>query len=244
MFTDVMDDAVVEVVVPVYNEQEVLAHSISELCAYLHRHLPLRWRVVIVDNASTDATWDLAQDLADTLPGVRALHLDQKGRGRALKAAWSGSTADVVAYMDVDLSTNLHSFLPLIAPLLSGHSQVAIGNRLMKGSRTTRQWKREALSRGYNLLILRADVARQLLPHVEDTGWFFDTELLLLADRAGHRIYEVPVDWIEDLDTRVHLPSTVSDDLKGLWRMRRAFWRGQPVIANPVRRVERPRVAA
>jgi hypothetical protein len=155
------------------------------------------------------------------------------------------STADVVAYMDVDLSTNLDSFLPLVAPLLSGHSQVAIGNRLMRTSNTTRQWKREVLSRGYNLIIklgfrptfsdaqcgfkaMRADVARHLLPFVEDTAWFFDTELLLLADRAGYRIYEVPVDWIEDLDSRVKIPATVADDLKGLWRMRKAFWRGRP----------------
>ncbi len=263
MFTDVLDDPTIDVVVPVYNEETCLVASITELCAYLDRHLPMRWRVVIADNASTDCTWELACQLEAAVPGVGALRLDQKGRGRALKEAWLSSSADVVAYMDVDLSTNLHSFLPLVAPLLSGHSQVAIGNRLMKGSRTTRQWKRELLSRGYNLIIrvlfrpgfsdaqcgfkaVRTDVARQLLLYVEDTTWFFDTELLLLADRVGHRIYEVPVDWIEDLDTRVHLPSTVADDLRGLWRMRRAFWAGRPHIATPRRErvVARAKVAA
>jgi glycosyltransferase involved in cell wall biosynthesis len=234
---------------------------VHELVEHLDHHLPARWRIVIADNASTDDTWEIAQHLAATIPGVEAQRLDCKGRGRALKAAWLASPADVVAYMDIDLSTNLHSFLPLIAPLLSGHSQVAVGNRLMKGSRTTRQWKRELLSRGYNLLIrvgfrpqftdaqcgfkaLRADVARQLLPHVRDTGWFFDTELLLLADRAGHRIFDVPVDWIEDLDSRVHIPSTVRSDLAGLWRMRLAFWRGQDVSGDaPEQTPDDPRPA-
>ena len=251
MYDEAIDAALIEVVIPVHDEQRVLARSVHELVDHLDHHLPTRWRIVIADNASTDDTWEIAQHLAATIPGVHAHRLERKGRGRALKEVWLSSPADVVAYIDVDLSTNLHSFLPLIAPLLSGHSQVAVGNRLMKGSRTTRQWKREILSRGYNLLIrvgfrpqftdaqcgfkaLRADVARQLLPQVRDTTWFFDTELLLLADRAGHRIFEVPVDWIEDLDSRVHIPSTVRSDLAGLWRMRRAFWRGQEVPAEPV----------
>ena len=257
MYDEAIDGALIEVVVPVYNEQAVLARCVGELVDHLEHHLPARWRVVIADNASTDDTWEIAAHLAATISGVHARHLQHKGRGRALKTVWQESPADVLTYMDVDLSTNLHSFLPLVAPLLSGHSQVAVGNRLMKGSRTTRQWKRELLSRGYNLLIrvgfrpqftdaqcgfkaLRADVARQLLPHVRDSTWFFDTELLLLADRAGHRIFDVPVDWIEDLDTRVHIPSTVRSDLAGLWRLRRAFWRDEPVLVDVSRRLHRP----
>lgn len=149
--------------------------------------------------------------------------------------------------MDVDLSTNLESFLPLVAPLVSGHSEVAIGTRLVRQAHVRRNLKREILSRGYNALIrvvfragfsdaqcgfkaLRADAARLLLPLVEDDGWFFDTELLLLAERNGLRIHEVPVDWIEDLDSRVDLLPTIAGDLGGLWRMRRAFWGGQGVV--------------
>ena len=171
------------------------------------------------------------------------LRLEQKGRGLALRTAWLASDADVVSYMDVDLSTNLTSFLPLVAPLLSGHSEVAIGTRLAHQAHVRRQVKREVLSRGYNLLVragfragfsdaqcgfkaMRADAARRLLPLVEDDGWFFDTELLLLAERNGMRIHEVPVDWIEDLDSRVDLLPTIAGDLAGLWRLRRAFWRG------------------
>jgi 4-amino-4-deoxy-L-arabinose transferase-like glycosyltransferase len=234
-----IDEGLIDVVVPVFNEEAVLDANVSRLCAYLERHFPFRWQVTVVDNASTDGTWAAAGQLAARRPGVRALHLDRKGRGAALRAAWETSEADVVAYMDVDLSTNLESFLPLVSPLLSGHSEVAIGTRLSGRARVTRRPGRELLSRGYNRLIrtvfrsrfsdaqcgfkaLRADAARRLLPRVENDHWFFDTELLLLAEAEGMRIYEVPVDWIEDLDSRVDVPATIREDVAGLWRMRRA----------------------
>ena len=226
-----------EVVVPVYNEERALPESIPALCAYLETYFPYRWSVVIADNASTDATLAVAEGLASAYPGVSVLHLEEKGRGRALKAAWLASEADIVAYMDVDLSTNLWSFLPLVAPLATGHSDVAIGSRLLRGAMVTRQWKRELISRCYNLLIntlfgnrfsdaqcgfkaVKRGVARKLLPQVEDGEWFFDTEMLLLAEEHGLRISEVPVDWIEDLDSRVDVLSTALKDVKGLLRVR------------------------
>ena len=231
----------VEVVVPVYNEQEALPQSIPALCEYLETYFPYRWSVVIANNASTDATLAVAEELASAYhPRVSVLHLQEKGRGRALKAAWSASEADIVAYMDVDLSTNLWSFLPLVAPLATGHSDLAIGSRLLKGAMVTRQWKRELISRCYNLLVkgmfanrfsdaqcgfkaIKGGVARKLLGQVEDNEWFFDTELLLLAEEEGYRVSEVPVDWIEDLDSRVNVTSTAIKDVKGLlrvWRQR------------------------
>ena len=194
--------------------------------------------MVIADNASTDDTLAVAGELATAYqPHVSVLHLNEKGRGRALKAAWLASEADVVAYMDVDLSTNLWSFLPLIAPLATGHSDLAIGSRLIRGAHVTRQWKREVISRCYNLLVkamfangfsdaqcgfkaLKRAAAKELLPEVEDNEWFFDTELLLAAERRGYRISEVPVDWIEDLDSRVNVAATALEDVKGLLRMR------------------------
>jgi glycosyltransferase involved in cell wall biosynthesis len=227
----------VEVVVPVYNEQDALPKSIPALCAYLETYFPYRWSVIIADNASTDNTLAVAEGLAAGDPHVSVMHLEEKGRGRALKAAWSASEADVVAYMDVDLSTNLWSFLPLVAPLATGHSDVAIGSRLLRGAMVTRQWKREVISRCYNLLIktlfgngfsdaqcgfkaIKRSVAQEVLPDIEDGEWFFDTELLLLAEERGYRISEVPVDWIEDLDTRVDVTSTALKDVKGLLRVR------------------------
>jgi glycosyltransferase involved in cell wall biosynthesis len=232
----------VEVVVPVYNEEEALPQSIPALCAYLETYFPYRWSVIIADNASSDATPAVAEGLGSAYPGVSVLHLEEKGRGRALKAAWSASEADIVAYMDVDLSTNLWSFLPLVAPLATGHSDVAIGSRLLRGAMVTRQWKRELISRCYNFLIkgmfangfsdaqcgfkaIKRSIAQELLTQIEDNEWFFDTELLLLAEERGLRISEVPVDWIEDLDSRVEVASTAMKDVEGLLRVRAQRWR-------------------
>ncbi len=233
----------VEIVVPVYNEERTLVANVELLLRFLQSEFPFRFGVVIADNASTDGTRRLADALAARHDEVRLLHLDRKGRGLALRSAWLASRADVVSYMDVDLSTNLESFLPLVAPILSGHSELAIGTRLAHHAHVRRRVKRELLSRGYNGLIhagfragfsdaqcgfkaIRADVARRLVPAVHDDGWFFDTELLLLAEHNGLRIHEVPVDWIEDLDSRVDVVPTISADLRGLWRLRREFWRG------------------
>jgi putative flippase GtrA len=233
----------VEVVVPVHNEQRTLEASIWRLHGYLTAHFPFAFRITVADNASTDATWPLARKLAEQLPRVRAVHLDQKGRGRALRQVWSGSDAEVVAYMDVDLSTGLEALLPLVAPLLSGHSDLAIGSRLAHGAAVVRGPRRELVSRCYNLLLRttlrarfsdaqcgfkagRTDVVRALLPAVEDPAWFFDTELLLLAERSGLRIHEVPVDWVEDPDSRVDVLRTALDDLRGMVRVGRRLLAG------------------
>jgi glycosyltransferase involved in cell wall biosynthesis len=233
-----MDIITLDVVIPVYNEQHTLARCVETLYGFLHAHFPYDFRITVADNASGDSTMVVARMLADRYPEVRVLHLDEKGRGRALNAAWSASEAEIVAYMDVDLSTDLGGLFPLVAPLISGHSDVAIGTRLARGSRVRRGPKREFISRSYNAILrtalrvrfsdaqcgfkaIRRDVALDLLPLVADTGWFFDTELLVLAERAGLRIHEVPVDWIDDPDSRVDIVATAIADLKGIARMRR-----------------------
>jgi putative flippase GtrA len=226
----------VEVVVPVYNEQEGLERSIRRLHRFLRERFPFSWRIVIADNASTDATPEIAAALARRLPGVDFVRLERKGRGRALRAAWGGSRARVVAYMDVDLSTDLRALLPLVAPLLSGHSDLAIGSRLARGARVVRGPKRELISRAYNRLLhlalrarfsdaqcgfkaVRADALATLLGEVRDDGWFFDTELLVRAQRRGLRIHEVPVDWVDDPDSRVDIVATALTDLRGVARL-------------------------
>ena len=236
--TAVATDVLVDIVVPVHNEAADLERNVRRLHAYLVHAFPIRARITIADNASTDETWIRARALAGELPDVRAVRLDVKGRGHALRAAWSDTDAPVVAYMDVDLSTDLAALLPLVAPLLSGHSDVAIGTRLSRHARVVRGPKRELISRGYNLLLhsvlrtrfsdaqcgfkaVRADRVRTLLPQVEDNGWFFDTELLVRAERAGLRIHEVPVDWTDDPDSRVDLVATALGDLRGVARLMR-----------------------
>ncbi|MCZ7437991.1 glycosyltransferase family 2 protein [Micromonospora sp. WMMC241] len=243
------EGAVLDVVVPVYNEEVDLGPCVRRLHAYLGAQFPYPFRITVADNASTDGTLAVAEALAAELPEVAVLHLAEKGRGRALRAAWSASPAPVLAYLDVDLSTDLAALPPLVAPLLSGHSDLAIGTRLARTSRVVRGAKREVISRGYNLLLrgtlavrfsdaqcgfkaIRADVAAELLPLVQDTGWFFDTELLVLAQRAGLRIHEVPVDWVDDPDSRVDVLATALADLRGIGRLGRALVTGALPLAR------------
>jgi putative flippase GtrA len=235
---------VVDIVVPVFNEVHVVASSVERLAEYLEHDFPFSWRITIVDNASTDDTWTEISKLAALRDNVVAIHLDQKGRGRALRAAWSASDAVVVAYMDADLSTDLRALLPLVAPLVSGHSDLAIGSRLVSGARVVRGSKREFVSRSYNHLLrlvfrnrfrdaqcgfkaVRSEVVRRLLPQIADEEWFFDTELLLVAERNGLRISEIPVDWVDDPDSRVKIARTALGDLRGMARVASGFWLGR-----------------
>ncbi|GGX38117.1 bifunctional glycosyltransferase family 2/GtrA family protein [Streptomyces chryseus] len=244
---------VLDVVVPVFNEERDLEECVLRLREHLARTFPYTFRITVADNASTDRTPEIADRLGRVVPEVTSVRLEQKGRGRALRAVWERSDAPVLAYMDVDLSTDLKALLPLVAPLISGHSDLAIGSRLAGGSRVVRGPKREFVSRTYNLILrsslaarfsdaqcgfkaIRADVAERLLPMVEDTGWFFDTEMLVLAERAGLRIHEVPVDWVDDPDSTVRVVRTAVDDLKGVWRVGRAL----AVGALPLDRLARP----
>ncbi len=237
------DDPVLDLVVPVFNEEDDLERSVRRLHAHLRGGFPYPFRITVADNASTDATPRIAAALAGELPEVRSLRLEEKGRGRALRAAWSRSSAPVLAYVDVDLSTELSALLPLVAPLISGHSDLAIGTRLAPGARVVRGPKRELLSRGYNTLLrstlavgfsdaqcgfkaVRREVAERLVPLVRDEEWFFDTELLVIAERAGLRIHEVPVDWVDDPDSRVDILATVLADLRGIARIGTALARG------------------
>jgi putative flippase GtrA/glycosyltransferase involved in cell wall biosynthesis len=268
MTADTLDDAPVEsaaivfdhtppgpmldIVVPVFNEELDLGRCVHQLAEYLTAQMPYSARITIADNASTDATLQIACRLAAAIDDgerVRVAHLDAKGRGRALKAIWQVSDARVVAYMDVDLSTDLNALLPLVAPLVSGHSDLAIGSRLTRSSRVVRGPKREFISRGYNLLLrttmganfsdaqcgfkaIRSDVARRLLPMVDDTGWFFDTEMLVIAQRAGLRIAEVPVDWVDDPASKVDIVKTAAEDVKGCWRVGRALASGRLPVSD------------
>jgi putative flippase GtrA len=248
--------AQVEIVVPVRDEERDLGPSVRRLVAYLGTSFPFRAVVTIADNGSTDRTPAVARALAAEFGCVRAVRLEQSGRGRALRSVWTASEADVLAYMDVDLSTDLNALLPLVAPLLSGHSDLAIGTRLARGARVVRGPRRELISRCYNVLLhatlgvgfsdaqcgfkaIRADKARLLLPLTRDTGWFFDSELLVLAERAGLRIHEVPVDWTDDPDSRVRVVATALADLRGIARLRWGLARGTlrvPRLGGPVRR--------
>ena len=226
----------IDIVVPVLNEEKILRRSITTLDEYMAKHLPYRYQITIADNGSQDKTLAIAKKLAEKHQSVQVVSLAERGRGRALKQVWQNSTADILAYMDVDLSTSLDDFLPMIQSLVAGEAGVAIGSRLMKDSRTSRGVKREFISRCYNNIIkwasgtkfsdaqcgfkaIRRDVAAKFLPKIKDNEWFFDTELLIKTERAGVTIHEQPVTWIEDKDSRVKIVKTAVDDLKGLYRV-------------------------
>ena len=227
----------VDVVVPVYNEEVILTQSIETLRDFLTQKVSFSWRIVIADNASIDNTLVIAKKLSEQYEDVTYVHLDLKGRGRALKKAWLESDADVVSYMDVDLSTKLDAF-PILIDSIDDNYGVAIGSRLMRGAVVIgRSIKREITSRGYNIIIkavffpgfgdaqcgfkaVRRDVVQDIVPFIEDNEWFFDTELLLLSERKGYRIKEIPVEWTDDPDTRVDVVKTAFEDIKGLIRVR------------------------
>lgn len=240
--------ATVDIVIPVLNEEHSLPHCIDTLSAFLGAELAKHtWRIVVADNGSTDATLDVAKGYAERQPETVAyIHLDQRGRGRALRRAWLESDADVVAYMDVDLSTGLEAFPALVASIADDGFDVATGSRLKRGAKTTRSLKREFISRSYNLLIkalfrtrfsdaqcgfkaVSRSAARTLIPAIENNHWFFDTELLILAEKRGFRVKDIPVTWSEDPDTRVKIARTVMEDLRGLARLR---LRGIPPIGR------------
>lgn len=228
----------VDVVIPVYNEAKVLEQSATTTLALFDQNQQYDWRLVIADNGSNDGTSELARSLEVRDPRVRALVLEVKGRGLALREAWLSSDADVVSYMDVDLSTDLNHLPELIAMVAERGCDVAIGSRLAKGSKTDRQLKREITSRGYVALIratfprlritdaqcgfkaLNRQAVQAVVPHIENRMWFFDTEMLILAHQAKLKICELPVRWVEDTDTKVKIVSTAMEDLRGLARMR------------------------
>lgn len=249
---------VLDVVVPVLNEAHTVGACVQRLLGHLEATFPYPYRVTIADNGSDDGTAEIARELAATHPEVAVVELTERGRGRALRRTWADSDALVLAYMDVDLSTDLDALWPLVAPLLSGHSDLAIGTRLHRSSRVVRGTKREFVSRCYNALLsvllgagftdaqcgfkaIRADVAAELLPLVEDDAWFFDTELLVLAERCGLRIHEVPVDWYDDPDSRVDVVGTARDDLRGVARVRRSLASGRLPVKDIRARMGRTR---
>jgi glycosyltransferase involved in cell wall biosynthesis len=235
----------VNVTIPVYNEEKVLEKSIFTLTKFLEKNFSeYTWEILIADNASIDKTLEVAKMLKNKYEKVNYIHLDQKGRGRALKKAWSESDADIVSFMDADLSTRLEHFPEMINGMVKGGYSIAIGSRLIKNSRTKRSFRREFISRFYNLLVrslfytkfsdaqcgfkavTREVVNKIIIPYVEDTGWFFDSELLIIGEKLGYKILDIPVEWIEDTDSRVKIIKTATDDIKGLLRVKSNFMKG------------------
>ena len=234
----VVSKVTVDIVLPILNEERTLEGNTRVLLKKLISDGTYDWSISIVDNGSTDGSWDIARRIARSELKVRAIRLERPGRGGALKAAWTSSMAEIVAYMDIDLSTELEALNALLDPIAAGKADISIGSRLVAGSEVTRNPLREVISHLYNFIARIAlhypvrdaqcgfkaasrNVVRTIVPAIEDDSWFFDTELLILAYRKGLRINEVPVHWVEDEDSRVRIVKTAIEDLRGIWRVRR-----------------------
>lgn len=230
----------VEIIIPVYNEEEELETNVLKLRDFSKENLrDFLWHITIADNASMDKTGEIGQKLAQHFPEIAYFYLSQKGRGWAVKKAWEKSEADICVYIDVDLSTDLKHLLPLVNSLTSGYD-LAIGSRLLPKSKVAgRTLKREIISRAYNLLIkilfqikfsdaqcgfkaVTKRVVKELIPQIQDNEWFFDSELLIVGEKSGYKIYEEPVAWVDNPGSTVRVLGTAWGDLKGLWRL---FWK-------------------
>jgi len=237
----------VDILLPVYNEEHILEKSINTLRTFLQENVTdFDWVITVGDNASKDNTLAVAEELSKKYEDVRVFHLNQKGRGRMVKYAWDKSEADILSYMDIDLSTGLDAFPPMVRAIMDG-CDVAIGSRQYKGANVKRGIKREVISRGYIWilkLLLRfpftdaqcgfkavsKKLVNELFSKIEDDEWFFDTELLHLAHRNGYKVKELPVTWIEDTDSRVKITRTAWLDIKGVFRMRKYERQGKILL--------------
>lgn len=228
----------VEITVPVYNEEKELEENIQKLSDFCEKNLSkYEWRITIADNASNDNTPIIASTLAKKNPKINLFRLEEKGRGRAVKRAWSESTSDFCAYMDLDLSTDLKHLPKLINALENGYD-IAIGSRLAKGADVEgRTILRELTSRTLNFFFIQMwfrthftdaqcgfkavtrRVVDELIPKIKDNDWFFDGELLIVGEKSGYKIYEEPVHWVDNPGSTVRLISTIWGDLKVMWRL-------------------------
>jgi len=226
------------VVIPVYNEEKDLPKNIPILNSFLTKEAALYdWEIVIADNASVDNTPEVARKLTEN-PRIKYFRLEQKGRGRALKKVWNASNREILAYMDVDLSSDL-AFFPKLIEVINQGADIAIGSRLAKGAKVYgRPFIREVMSRGYSLLfrslfqtkfqdaqcgfkVITKEAWKKLNPLIKDTKWFFDTELLIIAQKTGLKITEVPIIWWDDPASTVKVAKTAWGDIKGLIRLLR-----------------------
>lgn len=235
----------VEIVIPVYNEEKELEDSITKLSSFCERSLTsYSWHITIADNASIDNTPVIAEKISKQNPHVSLFRLEQKGRGRAIKRAWIRAKTDFCVYMDLDLSTDLFHLPRLLQALEKGYD-IAIGSRLAKGAKVEgRTWIRELTSRTLNFFFIQfffrthfsdaqcgfkavtRRVVDNLIPQIQDNGWFFDGELLIVGEKSGYKIYEEPVHWVDNPGSTVRLISTISGDIEVMWRLLRTQpWR-------------------
>ena len=229
----------IDLVLPVYNGENYIEKSIRKLHDWIKQNPDHEYNIVIAINASTDNTLNIAKKLESELPNeIRVMNIPQKGRGVAIRTGWENSNAEICAYMDADLSADLKHITEIIEPIIKNEAQICCGSRKMQDSSVKTTLMRGVLSWLYNLTLrttlglkiadsqcgfksIRTDAAKKIIPLVESNGWFFDSELLVIAQKNGFKIKAVPVKWIDDVQTTVIVPKIVTEFLKGIKRMRK-----------------------
>jgi glycosyltransferase involved in cell wall biosynthesis len=248
MLYDATNIIKIDIVVPAYNEERLLEAGIDKLVTFLRTDFTYKnYNIIIVNNGSTDKTFDIMQRLQRKYKEVTCLNLNQKGRGLALKTAWLASKADILSYMDADLSTGLEATPDLIDSIVNGGYDLAVGSRFLSDSKVKRRFTRTVLSYAYNLCIkmlcgirqlpdlqcgfkaINKKVANRIVPKIKNKNWFFDTELLILAQESGFRIKYIPINWIERLESKVKILCAICESIIGIFRLlirsqMRLFW--------------------
>ncbi|WP_226012369.1 flippase-like domain-containing protein [Halomicrobium salinisoli] len=219
-----MTDVEVSVVLPAYNEEETLEETVEVTLSTLASFLPDgRFEVIVAEDGCEDRTPEIADRLAGEDERVRHVHSDERlGRGGALEYAFRRAEGSTLVYFDTDLATDMRHLEELVESIRSGEYDVATGSRWLPENPADRPPRRAVSSRGYNVLVrlfLRSDLKDHqcgfkafdrdalfdLLDGVEDEHWFWDTEVLVRAQREGYRVREFPVDWTPKGDSKVDL---------------------------------------
>lgn len=215
------------IVLPVYNEEKIIEGHALKILNYCQQNLQDDFQIVIADNASSDATSQIAQRLTQLYPQIKYYHLEQRGKGLAIKSVWRKFEADFYIFMDADLSTDLSALPNLLEVLKTSGADLVAGSRYLKNSQIKRSSGRLIISKIYNLIInilFRCSihdlangfkganrlVVEKILPLTKNEKWFFDSELTLLTHHYGYRVKEIPVAWQEHRTTksRVNIIST------------------------------------
>lgn len=206
------------ITLPCFNEEQVLEKNVNTIFNYAQKGLSdYDWSILVIDNASSDKTFEIAKKLNQQNPKILIAQYLKKGRGAALKNVWQANNCyDIYSYMDIDLATDLNHFTDLISKLDEGYN-IAVGSRYVPGAKAQRSFRRKFMSKVYNLLLklfLKVDFKDaqcgfkafdkksiiNILPKTFDSGWFWDTEFMILAERSGYKIIEIPVVWKEVRD--------------------------------------------
>ena len=233
----------IEITIPTYNEGKIIEKNIDKLFNFLDNS-KLDYNVTIANNASKDNTLIIAKKLARKYKKLIVYHTDKPGRGNALKEVWKKSKADILCYMDADLSTDLPHLNSMVE--LFPKYDIVLGNRLSKYSRTNRRIYRTLLSKGYNKIAkyilriktndlqcgfkgIKKKVFMDIVNYTSDDNWFFDSQLIVWGEKKGYKIAEIPIKWIERKASKVKIRSTVTNYLKNLWKLRKELGKNKVI---------------